>query len=106
MTITLRAKKISPDEPLVQAQLGHCYYFLGRMEDAEQHLRLVKDLEQGHFSFPQLLLADIYAMRQDMPAAVRELEQFLRLHPDSSRATEVRKSLDVLLASPPTRKLD
>jgi tetratricopeptide (TPR) repeat protein len=96
LAINLRAEKVRADDPLVQAQLGYCYYHLRRIDEAERHLKMAKELEPGHFSFPQLLLADIYHQRQDLRAVNRELAEFLRLHPDSGKAAEVRKLLETL----------
>ena len=87
--MNFRALEEDPSEPLVQAQLGYCYYNLGAFEQAEEHLRKTKQLEPGHFSSPQLLLADIYWRRHDLEAGVRELEEFLRLHPDSKQKDAV-----------------
>jgi tetratricopeptide (TPR) repeat protein len=94
LTINQRAVRVRPEDPLAQTQLGHSYFFLGRLDEAEKHLKEAEALEPEHFSFPQLMLAEIYVRRQNFSAVVRELEQFLKLHPDSKPATDVRKALD------------
>ncbi len=96
LQINLRAERARPDEPLVQTQLGHCFFYLGRFDDAELHLKKAKSLEPSHFSFPQLMLAQIYWRREDFTASAQELDEFLRLHPNSNQAPEVRRALDAI----------
>jgi tetratricopeptide (TPR) repeat protein len=95
LAIHLRAVKARPDDPQAEAQLGHTYFRMKRFGEAEAALRRVKALEPEHFTFPQLTLAQIAVGRSDYPAAVRELEEFLRLHPDSESAAEARGALEV-----------
>jgi len=66
------------------------------LDEAEENLKEAKKLEPGHFSFPQLLLAEVYARRGDRAGAICELEEFLKIHPDSDRVPDVRKTLDQL----------
>ncbi|HYK91472.1 MAG TPA: tetratricopeptide repeat protein [Acidobacteriota bacterium] len=87
------AVQSDPDDPLAQSQLGQNYFRLGQYDLAERHLRLARSLDQSHFTYPQLVLADIYQRRRDFSSLVRELEEFLRLHPDSSKAPDVRRLL-------------
>ena len=91
---TLRAARLRPDHPLAEGQLGYCYFALGQLEDAETHLKKTKELDPAHQSFPQLILAEIYGRRRDLTAFAGELEEFVKLHPDSDRAVVVRKYLD------------
>ena len=101
LEINFRALEARSDEPLVHAQIGYCYYNLGEFDKSEEYLKKAKELEPGHFSFPELLLAEIYKKRLDVEAGVRELEEFLRLHPDSARVAEVRDSLAALRSQSP-----
>ena len=87
------AAKTMPEDPLARAQLGQSYFFLDQLEAAEGELRKAKTLDPGHFSGPQLVLAEIYRRKQDPARAVLELEEFLKLHPDSSRAAELRNTI-------------
>ena len=95
LKVNLRAVKVRPEDPTAQAQLGHNYFALGRLDEAEKHVKEVQALEPGHFSFPQLLLAEIYVRKHDYPAVIRELEEFLKLHPDSKPASNARKALEI-----------
>jgi len=87
-----------PKDALAQSQLGMTYFYLGRPEPALKHLKEAKRLDPGHFSHPQRLLAQIYLERGDVGAAVAELEEFLRLHPDAAEAAKIREVLTGLKA--------
>ncbi len=93
LDFNLRAVNTRPDDALAQSQLGQSYFLLGQLDDAEQHLKRSKQLDPAHFSFPQLVLAEIYERRNDYAALKAELEEFLRYHPDSALAPAVKESL-------------
>jgi hypothetical protein len=77
---------------------------VGKLDAAEQHLRQAKALDPSHFSLPQLTLVEIYARKEDPAGMVRELEDFLKLHPDSNLAPDARRSLDKLRSRVKTAK--
>lgn len=82
-----------PNDPLANAQLGMTYFALQDYENAIRYLGTTEELDPGHFSYPQIALAEIY-MRQNSPGdAALELEEFLEIHPDSSEVPRVRESL-------------
>ena len=83
-----------PDDALAQSQLGLNHFLLGRMEPAVEHLKRAKKLDPAHFSQPQLTLAEIYTRRGDRVAAVRELEEYVKLHPDAEDAEGVKKQIE------------
>ncbi len=87
------AVQTQPDDALAQSQLGQNYFLLGKYELAEKHLLLARSLDESHFTYPQLVLADIYQRQRDFGALVRQLEEFLKLHPDSKRVEDVRRLL-------------
>jgi tetratricopeptide (TPR) repeat protein len=91
LNYNLRAVKARPEDALAHAQLGNNYFYLGQLDMAEVELKRAKSLDPAHFSYPQLLLAEIYVQKRDPASAVLELEEFLKLHPDSERASHVRK---------------
>ncbi len=93
LVINQRAVSMKPGDPLAHSQLGQSYFFLGKLDEAEMHLRQAKALDPGHFSCPQIVLAEIYARRKQFPAAIAEIEEFLKLHPDSEMAPRMRKAL-------------
>jgi tetratricopeptide (TPR) repeat protein len=94
LPINLQAVKERPDDALAHSQLGQSYLRVDQIEPAERHLKQAKALDVRHFSFPQLVLAEIYARKEDYAAFVSELEEFLRYHPDSKLAPGVRQSLE------------
>jgi tetratricopeptide (TPR) repeat protein len=94
LEINLLAIKTKPTDPLARTQLGFSYLQLGQLDEAERQLQRAIMLEPGHFSYPQLLLAIVYRRKMDIPAEIRVLEEFLRLHPDSDWVLTVRKELE------------
>ncbi len=98
LPLNLEAVKARPDDALAQSQLGLNYFFLKKFDEAENYLKRAVILDPGHFSYPQLVLAEIYLLRKDDASLARELEQFLRLHPDAEQAATIQKRLaEVLL---------
>jgi tetratricopeptide (TPR) repeat protein len=89
-----RAVEARPTDAQAQAQLGLSLLFLDRPDEAEVHLKKAAALDPANFLYPQLRLAEIYRRRNDARAMSRELEEFLKLHPDSAKAAEIRKILD------------
>jgi tetratricopeptide (TPR) repeat protein len=75
---------VRPNDALANSQLGMNYFYLGDLERAVKYLKTAKELDPGHFSHPQLLLAEIYRRRQDPQAAAAEMEDFRKHHPDWS----------------------
>jgi len=94
LEVNLQAVAARPEDALSQAQLGLSYYYLNRFDEAERHLKLAKTIDPAHFTHPQLVLADIYGRRLNYPALAEELEEFLRLHPDSAEAPGARRVLE------------
>jgi tetratricopeptide (TPR) repeat protein len=94
-SLPLNAQSVEkmPGDALAHSQLGQNYFYLGQLDAAENHLKQAKSLDPGHFSYPQLFLLQIYARRNQVPEAILEMEEFLKLHPDSNRAPRVRELL-------------
>ncbi len=88
-----------PNDALAQSQMGMTYLGLGKLELAEKYLLEARRLDAGHFSHPQLLLAEIYMRRQRPGAAADQLEDFLRHHPDWPKADEMRRGISQLRGS-------
>jgi Tfp pilus assembly protein PilF len=98
LSINQRAAAAGPRDALAHAQLGISNFYLGRLDEAEMHLRRAKALDAGHFTNPQLYLLEIYVNRGQNAAAISEIEEFLRLHPDAKNASRLRKTLESLRA--------
>ncbi len=93
LSINLNAVKVRPEDALAHSQLGQSYYYLADLDRAERHLKQAKALDPKHFSFPQLVLAEIYQLKENYPSLIGELEEFLKYHPDSKLVPEVTKWL-------------
>jgi len=89
-----------PNDALAQSQMGMTYFGLNKPELAEKYLLEAVRLDPGHFSHPQLLLAEIYLSRGQSSRAADMLEQFLRRHPDWPDATKMRETVSKLRNSP------
>jgi tetratricopeptide (TPR) repeat protein len=83
-----------PNDALAQSQLGMTYIMLNKLELAEKHLRLARKLDPGHFSHPQLHLAEVYFRRKDLLRAADQLDDFLRHHPDWPTAAKMRQTIE------------
>jgi len=93
LPFNLQAVRAAPNDALARSQLGLNYFRLGNEGEAETQLKEAKKSDPAHFSYPQLILSSIYKDRKDYPGMIAELEEFLRLHPDSNIADAVRVSL-------------
>ncbi|MDZ4796753.1 MAG: tetratricopeptide repeat protein [Bryobacteraceae bacterium] len=74
-----------PGDALAQAQLGMTYLGLNKLDLAEKHLLEAVRLDPGHFSHPQLQLAQLYLRKGDRANAAKQVEAFRVLHPDWHR---------------------
>ncbi len=87
------AVKRRPKDALANSQLGLSYLETGNTEMAERHLAEAKRLDPGHFSNPQIYLSQIYFKRGQKQAAAAELEHYLRHHPESKDAEQIREAI-------------
>jgi tetratricopeptide (TPR) repeat protein len=72
-----RAVLKSPNDALANSQLGMAYFYLGKLDSAEKYLTAAKQIDPGHFSHPQMLLAEIHLRLNESEAAVGELRDLL-----------------------------
>jgi tetratricopeptide (TPR) repeat protein len=82
-----------PNDALANSQLGLSYFYLNQPDLAEKFLKIAVRLDPTHFSHPQLTLAEIYRGRGDRTAALEMLRDFLKRHPDSPQAADVRREI-------------
>ncbi len=99
LPFNLEAVRSRPDEALAHSQLGLSYFYLEQFAEAEAHLKVAISLDPGHFSYPQLPLAEIYLRRKDFDAAAGQLHQFLSLHPDAVQSPPIQKRVDRIRAA-------
>ena len=104
LPVNQQAVKIKPADALAHSQLGQSYYELGELDEAEKHLKEAKALDPSQFSFPQLFLVQIYVRRNQFEAAIAEIEEFLKLHPDSKFAPQLRKALEATRSQVPPKQ--
>ena len=93
LEINLRTQNARPRDALANAQLGFNYFLLGDYDRAVTYLEVTKELDPAHFSHPQIPLAEIHLQRSEFTAALRELEEFLKHHPDVPQAENVRSTI-------------
>lgn len=96
LSFNMMARSMRPDDALANSQLGMNYFYKGLMYKAREYLLRAKEADRGHFSYPQLFLAEVYAKQGEIEEARHELEEMLELHPDAPVAMIVRSALDRL----------
>jgi Tfp pilus assembly protein PilF len=104
LAVNQAAVKASPGDALAHSQLGKSYFYLGKFDDAETYLKRAEAIDPSHFSYPQVILAEIYMRRNQVPAAMAEMEEFLKLHPDSDWAPGIRKALETARSRLPVKQ--
>ena len=87
------AVRVRPNDALANAQLGITYFELERFDLSEKYLRRAVEIDPAHFSHPQLFLAEIHARQHQGHLAARDLEDFLKHHPDWPQAQQVRENI-------------
>lgn len=90
-----RATRERPQDALAHSQLGRTLFAMGDLEQAERHLMRAKSLDPHHFSYPRLVLAEIYRINKSYSDVVRELEEFLEIHPDVSFSVRLKEVLEI-----------
>jgi tetratricopeptide (TPR) repeat protein len=93
LRLNLYAVLRQPGDALSNSQLGMSYFLTRKPDLAEKYLTVAKQLDPAHFSHPQLMLSEIHLQRDERAAAIEELEDFLRRHPDAPEATGVKAAL-------------
>jgi tetratricopeptide (TPR) repeat protein len=88
-----------PNDALANSQLGMNYFYLGKLDLAQKYLTAATRLDPAHFSHPQLMLAEIALRRHDREEAARQMQEFLRYHPDSPEAGGIKEKLTQLRGS-------
>ncbi|MGH9681957.1 MAG: carboxypeptidase regulatory-like domain-containing protein [Candidatus Acidiferrales bacterium] len=81
-----------------QFELARAQYELKQVDEAEKNAGQSRDLKPDNPGV-HILLANIHMARKDYPAAVTELQAFLKLAPAAPEADAVRTKLDQLQAA-------
>jgi tetratricopeptide (TPR) repeat protein len=77
----LKAVDMRPGDSLAQSQLGQSFFYLKRYDEALSHLKTAKDIDPMSFTLPGFFIAETYQARGETERAVREYEEFLKVHP-------------------------
>jgi tetratricopeptide (TPR) repeat protein len=91
--LNLAAVARKPKDALAQSQLGLSYLKLNQFQLAETHLSNAVQLDPGHFTNPQVFLAEIYLRRNNKPKAAEQLADFLKHHPDWPQKSQVEETI-------------
>ena len=101
LSFNLMARSMQPDDALANSQLGMNFLYKGQLYKAREFLLRAKEIDRSHFSIPQLYLAEVYVKQGKLREARAELEEILRLHPDSPVRGFVTDALRRLELDPP-----
>lgn len=93
LTYNLKAIKSQSFDAMANALLGLNYVALHDDDQAVGYLIRTKQIDPMHYSQPQLVLAGIYQRKSQSGPALRELEEFIRLHPDSSENQRILQQM-------------
>ena len=93
LEVNARATLTRPNDALANSQLGMTHFELGQFDTAVKYLERARKLDPGHFSHPQLFLAEIHLRRGQQREAALVLEDFLQHHPDYPQAETMRQNI-------------
>jgi len=96
LAINQHAVAVRPRDALANAQLGVTHMSLKDDAKAEEYLIRTKELDPQHFTYPQLALANIYTRQNKLALVLRELREFLKLHPDDVQSNLIKKQIETL----------
>lgn len=93
LELNVHAVLVRPGDALANAQLGMTYFEVGNSDAALKYLERARQIDPGHFSRPQLYLAEIYLRRGDKVNASGMLQDYLTHHPDDPAAPKMRAKI-------------
>ena len=93
LEVNVHATLTRPGDALANSQLGMTYFELGQFDSAVKYLERARQIDPGHFSHPQLFLAEIHLRRGQKREAASVLEDFLQHHPDYPQAEIMRRNI-------------
>jgi len=93
LEVNVHATMARPNDALASSQLGMTYFELGQLDSAVKYLERARKADPGHFSHPQLFLAEIHLRRGEKREAALVLEEFLQHHPDYPQAETMRRRI-------------
>lgn len=96
LLVNAEAVEMRPDDALAQAQLGINYFRIAEYGLALKHLIEAKRIDPGHFTHPQLFLAEIHELLGRRGLAIRELRDLATRYPDFEAGRRARRALEAL----------
>src|ERR1022692_361712 len=93
LEVNVHATLTRPGDALANSQLGMTYFELGQFDSAVKYLERARQIDPGHFSHHQLVLAEIHLRRGQKREAASVLEDFLQHHPDYPQAEVMRRNI-------------
>ncbi|MDZ4801084.1 MAG: tetratricopeptide repeat protein [Bryobacteraceae bacterium] len=84
------AVRLRPADASAHSQLALTYVELRQYDKAVPHLNETRRLDPKHYSEPQLWLARIYVAQKKYPNAVREVEEYVSIHPRSPESESLK----------------
>ncbi len=99
LSFNLMARSMQPEDALANSQLGMNFFYKQQLQKAREFLLRAKEADPGHFSYPQMFLAEIYAKQGKLRDARAELEEILRRHPDAGVAAIAKDAVRQLEAA-------
>jgi tetratricopeptide (TPR) repeat protein len=97
VTLLQRALDLEPGSAVGKYYLGWAQFGLNRLVEAEQSLEQAL-LRKANFAEAYLLLARIHQRQRNMPAALRDLESYLKLEPGKEQAKSLADQIQRELA--------
>ena len=91
-----RALEIDPMNNNVRVDLGTCYRYLGSSDKAVEAYRKAIEYDPNHANARLNLGVVLFDDMKKYPEAIKELEKFLELEPNSPRADDIRNILEQL----------
>lgn len=91
-----RALEIDPKNNNVRVDMGTCYRYLGRSDLAVEAYRKAIEMQPDHPNAHLNLGVVLFDDMKQYPEAIRELERFLEIEPNSERAVEIRGLIEQL----------
>jgi tetratricopeptide (TPR) repeat protein len=92
-----RALDLEPASAVGKYYLGWAQFGLNRLIEAERSLQQAV-LRNAKFAEPYLLLARIHQRQHDLPAAVKDLDSYLKLEPRNEQARTLAEQINRDLA--------
>jgi tetratricopeptide (TPR) repeat protein len=92
------ALDLNPDSAEAHYELARTFASLEKWEEAAPHARRAMEINPG-YAGPHALLGNIYLMQEDLPFALAEFQEYLRLDPDGSLAPSVKQLIEEIRKS-------